>query len=108
MHKMLACSLFSILAPLAAVADDAAAPADSLAGPNCTQPPLPGAAAASNEATRIAKPKGNDFNAQLQAYQVCMKAYVDAQSALSKQHIAAANAAVKQLNDFAAQVNDAR
>jgi predicted lipoprotein len=92
-----------------AFADDAApVVADSTAPANCTQPPLPNPSSAiSGEATRIVKPKASDFNTQFQAYQTCMKAYVAAQSELSKQHIAAANAAVKQLNDFGQKVNDA-
>lgn len=106
--KILSGVLIFSVAPLASADDAALMTSESIAPANCTQPPLPTASnAASGEATRIAKPKASDFNAQFQAYQTCMKAYVAAQSDLSKQHIAAANAAVKQLNDFGQKVNDA-
>lgn len=106
--KILSGVLILFVAPLASADDSASAAVDSTAPPNCTQPSLPTpSSAVSGEATRIAKPKASDFNTQFQTYQACMKAYVAAQSELSKQHIAAANAAVKQLNDFGQKVNDA-
>lgn len=101
-----------LVMPVAAFADGTPAPAaeETIPPPNCEKPAIPTAAdALDSEASRLdTKNDPAKFQKNFDAWRACMKAYVDAQSAASHKHIAAANAAVKEVNDFIAQVNDAK
>jgi len=114
MKKILACAVVLFLAPIGAYADDAPAASaptvqDSLAPPGCEQPALPAAEGADHTASRLHKSDDKAaFNAKFQAYRDCMKAYTDGQGELAKKHIAAANAAVKAVNDYIAALNEAQ
>ncbi len=89
------------LAPLAALADGAAAaaPTDSLAPPSCTKPSVGGA-----------KIRAADDDSALQErvdkYKTCIEAYASAQSELAQQHQKASNDAIAAFNDFIKEVND--
>jgi len=86
------------LAPLAALADDAAAPADSLAPATCKRPPV---------ITKMRKADDDsDFQERSEAYKKCVNDYVAVQADLSKRHQDAANAAIADFNAFAKEVNN--
>ncbi|HZR33983.1 MAG TPA: hypothetical protein VFA75_01310 [Nevskia sp.] len=91
------------LAPLAALADDAAAaaptapPTDSLAPPACNKPSV-------GPKIRKADDDSN-FQERVDKYKSCMEAYASAQSQLAQQHQKAANDAVAAFNDFVKEVN---
>jgi hypothetical protein len=100
-----------LLLPLVVNAADAPASAEeTVAPPSCTKPDIPSRASSYDQTVTRTKKKDTqeDFQTAYQAYSTCMKAYVDLQSELSKKHIAAANAAVKDVNDFNTQVNAAQ
>jgi hypothetical protein len=80
---------------------------DSLAPPNCSKPEVPSPASADSDASRLKK-KGDNLQQQFDAYRACMKKYVDGQGELSRRHIAAANAAVGELNALVNQLNEAQ
>ncbi len=96
--------------PVAVLAEGpapAAAALETIAPPTCTTPELPSSGTPDNTPSRIKK-KTSNFQPEFEAYQKCMKTYVDTQSELSKLHIGAANAAVAQVNAYIAEVNKAQ
>lgn len=97
MKKLIAVALFAA-APMAVMAQDAAQDA-TLAPPACKKPVLP--------TSNIRKADGNDdFNEKFQAYQDCIKVYVDTQNKLANAHISAANAAVNDANAYVKELNE--
>ncbi len=95
----LACAL--ALAPCAAAfADSADTLQDSTAPPDCHKPILPSSI----------KPVDDDsgFTEKFDAYQQCIKTYIETQQALSQKHVDAANAAVKDANAYRDKVNQYR
>ncbi|MBL6749836.1 MAG: hypothetical protein ISP90_04905 [Nevskia sp.] len=78
---------------------DSAAAQDSTAPPKCKKPILPSAVRKVDDPT--------EFTEKYDAYQQCIKDYVDAQQVMSQKHIDAANAAVKDANDYRDRANAA-
>ncbi len=125
MNKNLLLALALAGAPLAAMAQDAAAPpavTDSgLANPTsgCKKPDIPdrdavgsGDDVAVQDASLIKKspkkaPPVSDFQKDFDAYRACVIAYVSTQNTLAKKHNDAANGAVNELNEFVAEANAA-
>ena len=96
--------LLAALIPLGiqiALADEPApAPVDAAtAPPACKQPPLPSKVRRADDVS--------EFNAKVEAYQTCIKAYINEQNVLANQHVAAANKAVAEANAFVNAVNEA-
>jgi hypothetical protein len=106
--KSIAFAALLFLAPISAtLADDAAAPAatpatmdDSLAPPSCKKPVLPSKLRKADDTS--------DFQEKVDSYRECIKTYTQVQGALANKHIAAANGAVKDLNDFVNLVNESQ
>jgi hypothetical protein len=99
------------LVPVLANADEApaaagAAAVETIAPPSCSTPDIPSRNAGYDQTVTKTKKKDTqeDFQTAYQNYSTCMKAYIDLQADMSKKHIAAANAAVKAVNDFNAKV----
>jgi hypothetical protein len=97
----------AVLAPQIALADDAApaaaadtaAPVDSLAPHTCKQPNINGPTMTRDIGT-------HDKTLEFQAYQTCMKNYVQTQQKLQQLHFQAGTAALKEFNDFIPAWND--
>ena len=73
------------------------APAAAQATHNCVKPPQPGRLAT--------KSHRKLFDEESKKYRGCLQDYVTAQSELVKQHAERANAAIKEFNDYVAEMN---
>jgi hypothetical protein len=102
--KSIAFAALLFLAPMTAtLADDAAAPAATSEVPasnTCKKPLLPSKLRKADDTS--------DFQEKVDTYHACIKTYADLQGELAKKHVAAANAAIKELNDFVSEVNEAQ
>ncbi len=82
----------------AAAAASAGPLVDSYAAPACKKPVM---------ITNLRKADDtSEFNEKFNAYQECIKAYVDNQNKLANAHVTAANAAVEDANNFVKEIND--
>lgn len=103
MNRIATLAFVAALLPIATVsADDAPAAGgataqETIPPPDCHKPPV---------ITKMRKADDDsDFQERADAFKACINAYADAQSKLSQQHLAAANAAISQFNDFVKEVN---
>ena len=101
MNRLTLLTIAFALAPMAAFADGAAAPlVDSTAPPTCKKPIPPSTVRKADSDT--------DFQENYDAYQKCIKDYMDGQNALAKMHVDAANAAAVDANAYAQRINEAQ
>ena len=101
MNRLTLLTIALALAPMAAFADDAAAPlVDSTAPPACKKPIPP---------SPVRRGDGDtEFQENYTAYQQCIKDYMDSQNKLAKMHVDAANAAAVDANAYAQRINEAQ
>lgn len=97
MKKLLIAASLALLPLHVCLADDTVAPAESFAPPTCKKPILP-------SSVRRADDTG-EFMDKYEQYRQCIKDYADAHAAAAKKHTEVANAAIQEVNDFAAQIN---
>lgn len=100
MNRLTLLAFIVALAPQAVFADDApAAAADpTLAPANCKQPEMH---------TRLIRDTStHDPRAEFEAYQQCVKDYVETQKKLQQLHFEAGSKALKDFNDFIPAWND--
>jgi len=101
MKNSIAILFAASLLPLAAFAQDAAAPVTETISPApCKKPLLPSKLRGADDTS--------DFDIKFENYKKCVSDYADAQGKLAKAHVKAANDAISDLNAFVAQVNDSQ
>ena len=91
-----------LLAGLALAASNAfAQSAPSIPKPSCEKPKLPG------EMMRSDASVTKRYNQDVEAWQKCMKGYIDERQSVMKANEEAANAAIKDYNDTIKALNEA-
>ena len=79
----------------------AQSPAASIPKPSCEKPKLPG------EMMRSDPSVTKRYNQDVEAWQKCMKGYIDERQAVMKANEEAANSAIKDYNDTIKALNEA-
>jgi len=92
---------FLLAAALVAASNAFAQSAAPIPKPSCEKPKLPG------EMMRSDASVTKRYNQDVEAWQKCMKGYIDERQAVMKANEEAANAAIKDYNDTIKSLNEA-